>query len=273
MNALDQRVRRSGTSFYWAMRLLPRERRMAMFALYACCRTLDDIADGDAPAAEKRARLAGFRTAIGALASGQRPIEPDVAALAPAFTRFHLPQAELEAIVDGMAMDVDGPLIAPPLATLHLYCRRVAGAVGLLAVHVFERPDAGAFALALGEALQMTNILRDIAEDAAEGRLYLPAELLSEVGIRTRIPAAVLADPALPLACEAFATGAEARFAAAAAELPRIGRHGLWPALAMGATYRRQLHCLRAHGWRSWPAPRPGRLAKAWFALTAVASG
>jgi squalene synthase HpnD len=264
-------VRRSRTSFYWAMRLLPVEQREAMFSLYAYCRGLDDIADGSSPSEHKRARLAVLRGVVAALYETGIALDPLVATLAPAIRRFDLPHAELEALIDGMEMDVNGPLTAPSLDTLRLYCRRVAGAVGLLAVRVFGRPDAETFALLLGEALQLTNILRDVHEDAAEGRLYLPAEALEAATILAREPAAVVAHPGLPRACRFLAEEAGRRFAEAEAELARIGGQGLWPARAMMGIYRAQLDLLVAFDWKSAGHPRVGRFQRLLIALRCAA--
>ena len=258
------------SSFYWAMRLMPASRREAMFAVYGYCRALDDVADGPQPVEAKRAHLAAYRSDVAALYAGQAVLAPEVAALAPAVRRFGLPHAELEALVDGMAMDVDGPVVAPSLDLLRLYCRRVAGSVGMLAVRVFGRPEAESLAVPLGEALQFTNILRDVAEDAQLGRLYLPEELLAEAGIETRLPAEVARHRLLPSACEALADRAEARFRDAEAEMARLGRRGLWPAMVMAATYRTQLNRLREHGWRPGPPPRMGKLEKLAIALRTV---
>jgi phytoene synthase len=258
------------SSFYWAMRLMPVARRQAMFALYDYCRVLDDVADGPQPAEVKRARLNAFRHDVAALYSGGTVVAPEVAGLAPAVERFTLQRPELEALIDGMEMDVDGPVVAPSLDRLRLYCRRVAGAVGMLAVRIFGRSEAETLAVALGEALQFTNILRDVAEDAGLGRLYLPAELLSEAGIADHRPATVVRHPALPRVCDALATMAEGRFGEAEAEITRLGRRGLWPAMVMAATYRAQLSRLRAHGWHPGPPPRVGRLEKLAIALRTV---
>ncbi|MGE5546373.1 MAG: squalene/phytoene synthase family protein [Solirubrobacterales bacterium] len=271
MSSAHDAVRRARSSFYWAMRLLPAERREAMFAVYAYCRALDDIADGPQAAEEKRARLAVVRGALAAFFETGVALDPLIAALAAPIRRFDLPRAELEALIDGMEADVAAPPMAPSMDELRLYCRRVAGSVGLLAVHVFERPDARDFALSLGEAMQFTNILRDVAEDAALGRLYLPAELLEQAVILARDPQAVLAHAGLPRACARLAALAEERFGDAEAELRRIGRKRLWPAVAMMATYRTQLAWLVRHGWRG-PAPRVGRFTRLWIALKAAAT-
>lgn len=263
-----------GSSFYWAMRLLPGERRRAMFALYAYCRMLDDIADGGAPVDTRRARLAVARGAVATLFETGIALEPTLAALAPFIRRFELPRGELEALIDGMAMDVDGPIVAPSLPQLRLYCRRVAGAVGLLAVRVFGRSDAESIALPLGEALQFTNILRDVAEDARLGRLYLPTEALHAAGILVHTPKAVLSHPALPKACALLAGLAEDTFQTAEAELSRLGGTGLFPARVMMATYRRQLARLIRSGWKTPDhPPRLGGTERLWIALKVAAAG
>lgn len=263
-----------GSSFYWAMRLLPPARRKAMFALYAYCRMLDDVADGTAPVEVRRARLAVVRGAVAALYETGIALDPTLAALAPAIRRYDLPRAELEALIDGMDSDVNGPLTAPTWEELRRYCRQVAGSVGLLAIRVFGRPEAESFAVTLGEALQLTNILRDVAEDAHLGRLYLPTEALDAAGILGHSPRAVLTHPALPAACAVVAQAADNAFRAADADLARIGRARLLPAVMMMATYRRQLARLVARGWRDPERPpRLSRLARLWIALKVAAAG
>ncbi len=260
------------SSFYWAMRLLPQHRRAAMFALYGYCRVVDDIADaGERSPAERRAALDLIRTDLATLPHG-RPDHPCLRALQPVIAAFALPVAELSTLVDGMAMDIDGPSVAPGLDELQLYCRRVAGSVGLLSVRIFGRADADAFALLLGEALQLTNILRDVAEDAGMGRLYLPQEALDFAGIQPRTPQAVLADPHYRLAWNALADLARTRFRQAETELRRIGHKGLWPALAMMAIYGGQLKQLE-QGREAGPAflPWVTDLGRLWLTLHSAA--
>lgn len=265
---------KSGSTFYWPMRLLPASKRAAMFAIYAFCRRIDDIADEPGEPADKRAALDSWRRDIRDLYVGGVPGSPLTAALKGAIERYGLPRAELEALIDGMAMDVAGEeaggFQAPDLDTLRLYCRRVAGAVGMLAIRVFDRadPDTERFALALGEALQLTNILRDLAEDAELHRLYLPRELLRAAGIDATDPETVLAHPALPKACEALADLAEARFAEARSAIAGHARGSLWAATAMMVLYHRLLKRLRAAGWRDLKARvRVGRRESAWVAM------
>lgn len=262
------------SSFYWAMRLLPPARRKAMFALYGYCRMLDDVADSNEPTDTRRARLAVVRGALAALHETGVCLDPTLAALAPAIRQYDLPRAELEALIDGMESDVNGPLTAPTWEQLQLYCRRVAGSVGMLAIRIFGRPDAGTFAVTLGEALQLTNILRDVAEDTRLGRLYLPVQALDAAGILIHSPRAVLTHPALPAACSIVAQRAKTAFEEANAELTRIGRKRLLPAIMMMATYRRQLARLEERGWRDPERPpRLSRLSRLWIALRVAAAG
>ena len=258
-----QIVRRSGTSFYWAMRLLPEPKRDAMFAIYAFCREIDDIADGSTSPTEKRQGLARWRQEIAAVYSQEPPTFPIARALVEPVRSFDLERAEFDALIDGMEMDVDEKVCAPPLERLRLYCRRVAGAVGLLAIRVFGCPSAEArrFAESLGEALQLTNILRDVTEDAMLGRLYLPREMLDDAGIAAEDPEVVLQNPALPQVLARLAEMAEARFQDSRTALSRIDRSPLLPAVIMMEIYHRILQRLTARGWdRLEPRVRLGRL-------------
>jgi presqualene diphosphate synthase len=243
---------RSGSTFFLPMLLLPRDKRTAMFAIYAFCRQVDDIVDEPGAEEAKRNALAAWRDEVRSLYVGGAPHSPVAAGLADAIARYHLPRAELEAVIDGMAMDLAGSMRAPSLDLLRVYCRRVAGAVGLLAIRVFDRADDDSekFAVALGDALQFTNILRDLAEDAALGRLYLPRELLIRAGILDTDPDIVLRHPALPKVCEALADMAEARFAEAMWALSGWPVRRLWTARAMMVLYHRLLTQLRERGWR-----------------------
>ncbi|HWG81056.1 MAG TPA: squalene/phytoene synthase family protein, partial [Stellaceae bacterium] len=173
--AIRARVAAAGTSFYWAMRLLPEERREAMFAIYAFCREVDDIADNDAAPAVKRAGLADWRSEVDAIFAGSAST-PLSRVLADVARSYALRREDFLAVIDGMEMDAAADIRAPSLAELDLYCDRVASAVGRLSVRIFgcDLPAADRVAWALGRALQLTNILRDLAEDAERGRLYLP---------------------------------------------------------------------------------------------------
>ncbi len=258
----------SGSSFYWPMRLLPPERRDAMFAIYAFCRVVDDIADGDLPPQDKAEALAGWRAEVGRVVEG-RPQTAIGLALLEACGLYGLDRTDLEAVIDGVAMDLSGESQTPDMATLTLYCRRVAGAVGLLSIKVFgdDSPAARQGAVALGHAMQLTNILRDVGDDAAQGRLYLPRDLLVEHGIAVTDPAAVVARPAVAAVCAELGGIAAQRFADAEAAFAGCDRRALRPAFAMMEVYRLLLRRMARGGWtRLDRRPRVGAAAKLWIA-------
>jgi squalene synthase HpnD len=266
---IRDRVAAAGTSFYWAMRLLPRERRDGMYAVYAFCREVDDIADDERPVADKLAALADWRDEIAALYAGV-PRALVARALRIPVSRYALRRADFLAIIDGMEMDAREDLRAPDLETLDLYCARVASAVGHLSVHVFGDPSENAHAVAdaLGRALQLTNILRDLDEDARRHRLYLPREVLDRHGIRDADPAAVLRHPALPAACRDLAALAEQHFRQAARAMALCAPRAMRPAALMAASYHAMLQALLRADWRH--PERRVRLSKAlklWLVL------
>ena len=248
---IRQRVERAGTSFYWAMRLLPKDRRDGMYAVYAFCREVDDIADDTSPPEHKKAALADWRAEIDALYAGH-PRRLVACALRDPVTRYRLRREDFHTVIDGMEMDAAQDIRAPDLATLDLYCSRVASAVGHLSVHIFgdSSPEAHGVADALGRALQLTNILRDLDEDAQRGRLYLPREMLDRHGIRGSIPSEVLRHPALPAVCRDLAGVAERHFAEADQAMAGCSRRAMRPAAIMGAFYRAMLDALLRSGWR-----------------------
>lgn len=203
---IDIKQPASGSSFYLAMRLLPRTEREAMFAVYAFCRAIDDVADeGELSRHERRAELDRWRSDIDALYAGEVPVR--LSNLAEPVRAFGLRQDDFYAAIDGVEMDVVADMRAPDLATLDLYCDRVASAIGRLSVRIFGMEDDAGLELAyhLGRALQLTNILRDLDEDAAIGRLYLPQDLLASADIEIAEPEAVIAHPRIDDACRALA--------------------------------------------------------------------
>jgi squalene synthase HpnD len=259
LTALQARI--SGSSFYAAMRLMPKAERSAMFAIYAFCRLVDDIADDETrPPAARAAELAAWRADIGALYAG-RPAGRAVF-LADAVQAFGLRQADFLAVIEGMEMDVAADIRAPDLATLDLYCDRVASAVGRLSTRVFGMDEAPGLELAhrLGRALQLTNILRDLDEDAAIGRHYLPRELLADAGILTADPGAAIGDPRVDRACRALAAQADEHFAATHRLLRSRPRGRLFAPRLMGAVYQAMLRDLLAEGWA--PPRRRVRIGK-----------
>jgi phytoene synthase len=257
----------SGSSFSAGMKVLPKPERTAMYAIYGFCRIVDDIADEEGPPiAERRAALQAWRGHIRALYAGGDP--GPAAMLAAPIARYGLAEADFQAVVDGMEMDFIG-LRGPDMARLDLYVDRVACAVGRLSVRVFGMDEAPGLDLAhhLGRALQITNILRDIDEDAQMGRLYLPDELLTGAGIASRDPAQVAADPRLAAVCDKLAALAEADFAKAAALLATRPRGRLAPPKLMAAAYGQVLANLRRRGWAAPRARvRVNKAALIWLA-------
>jgi presqualene diphosphate synthase len=269
LQTIRHRVEAAGTSFYWAMRLLPQHRRNGMYAVYAFCREVDDVADGEWPVERKLAALAAWREEIDALYAGH-PRRLVARALSEPVLRYRLRRRDFLAVIDGMEMDAREEICAPDLATLDLYCARVASAVGHLSVHVFGDPSDAAHAVAeaLGRALQLTNILRDLDEDSHRGRLYLPREILDRHGIRGVDPRAILRHPALPAACREVAAIAEKHFQESMRAMARCSRRAMRPAAVMAAIYRATLAALLRSGWRD-PAVRigPSTLLKLWLVL------
>lgn len=261
-------VRGAGTSFYRGMRVLAPDRRHAMYAIYAFCRLVDDIADEDGDLADKRGRLAKWRARIGGLYRGEAD-GPVTRVLVAATARFALRHEDFIAVIDGMEMDAEAPIVAPDLATLDLYCDRVASSVGRLSVRVFgdASPAADRVAHALGRALQLTNILRDVDEDAARGRLYLPRAWLEEAGV-TPDPLAALASPGLGVVCARVAGLAHGYFREAELAMRDCDRRAMKPARLMGATYAAILARLERRGWErvSEPVGLP-KTRKLWLAL------
>ena len=262
-------VKRSGSSFTWGMRLLPKVRREAMYAIYAFCREVDDIADEPGEVEEKRRQLDDWREEVRRLYEGEPTKMTGFALLGPV-RMFDLPRSEFLAVIDGMEMDARDAMVAPSMEEFILYCRRVAGAVGMLSIRAFgaEEPAAEKLAVVLGEALQFTNVLRDLAEDAKRGRLYLPDELLTKHGIAAREPMAVCADPALPSACADLAHMAQQRFDESARLIGKCRRRRLRPAILMMEVYRRLLERLAQSGWRDPARPvEVPAMEKLWVAL------
>ncbi len=253
----------SGSSFYAAMRILPRAQREAMFQIYSFCRQVDDIADSDGPRDERLAALQQWRDDIDALYRGHPPER--LRDYAPSVKTFDLKREDFLAIVDGMEMDVPQDIRAPDMATLDLYCDRVASAVGRLSVRVFGLPENDGILLAhhLGRALQLTNILRDIDEDAGLGRLYLPRESLLLAGITTDEPKRVIADRALPKVCTPLAERAKIHFQKADEVMRRNSRRAVRAPRIMSKYYRAILDLLLARGFAAPRAPvHVNKLAK-----------
>jgi len=251
------------SSFYMAMRILPEAQREAMFAVYRFCRAVDDVADDPehGSPADRVRELEGWRADVAALYADGAPAR--LVDLDEPVRRFNLRRKDFEAVIDGVEMDAARVMRAPDWATLDLYCDRVASAVGRLSVRIFglgARPGDD-LAHHLGRALQLTNILRDVDEDAGMDRLYLPREALAAVGVSSDDPVAAAADPKLAGACEDVAERARRHFEAAQPIMAASPRAAVRAPRLMAAAYRSLLDNMVAQGF----APprghaRPSRL-------------
>lgn len=268
--ALNGQISRS--SFYAGMRVLPKAEREAMFAVYAYCRAVDDIADDiDRGRADRAAALTAWRGDIEALYAGGPPGRASL--VAGAVAQFGLAKADFLAVIDGMDMDVAADIRAPGMDVLDLYCDRVASAVGRLSVRIFGMTGEPATALAhhLGRALQLTNILRDIDEDAAIGRLYLPREHLQAHGIHAVEPLVVAADPAIDGVARDLAALAQRHYAHAHAILAGRPEGHLFAPRLMAGVYSKTLAMMEASGWHR-PRARI-KLRKAMLLWTVIKVG
>jgi presqualene diphosphate synthase len=244
----------AGSSFYTALRILPLEQRVAIFEVYGFCRAVDDVADEGGSRAERLAELALWRADIASLYAG-RGIAARLAGLAGPIKHFRLPQEDFDAIITGMVMDAEGDIRAPEWATLDLYCDRVASAVGRLSVRIFGVPLEQGQPLAhhLGRALQLTNILRDLDEDAGLGRLYLPREALTAAGITQTEPGQAVLHPNIGAACLPVVARARSHFTEAGRIMDACPRVTTRSPRLMALVYRGILDDLVAQGFA---APR-----------------
>ncbi|MGA9948184.1 MAG: presqualene diphosphate synthase HpnD [Xanthobacteraceae bacterium] len=256
--------RASGSSFYSGMRILPPAQREAMYEIYSFCRAVDDIADDPGPREPRRGQLQAWRADIDALYAGS---PPQLTGLAQAVRQFALEHGDFLAVIAGMEMDVVADIRAPDRTTLDLYCDRVACAVGRLSVRVFgmERDAGLALAHHLGRALQLTNILRDLDEDAGLGRLYLPREELQAAGITSADPVTVVANSAIAKPCAAIVALAQDEFKSARAIMAKTPRRQVRAPRIMGEAYYLILKGLIARGFN--PPRQRVRLPKAKFLL------
>lgn len=260
----------SGSSFYWALKLLPAHKRDAMFAVYGFCRAVDDIADGTLMPDEKMARLQSYRAAVERLFQAKDVNEPVVQALLPVVEDYGIDKADLLAVIDGMETDARDHVRLIDEQAFDTYLDRVACAVGRLSDKVFglHGPEAEKLAHHLGRALQITNILRDLEEDAQRDRLYLPRDLLARHGIDAHEPAAVLSHPNLGEALDELATRAEGCYRRADEALSKLDPAKTRAPRIMKAVYREILARLRQRGLARLKTPvRLSKWTKLWLAL------
>jgi phytoene synthase len=244
----------SGSSFYYSFLFLPPERRRAITALYAYCREVDDVVDECTDPGVARTKLAWWRDEVARLYAG-KPQHPVARALADVIQPYGITQEQLLTVIDGMAMDLDYNRY-PDFDTLKLYCHRVAGVVGLMSARIFGYTDARTldYAADLGLAFQLTNIIRDIGEDARRNRVYLPLDELARAGLdASKIVhgnAQQEHSAAFRQLMEQQVVRAQATYDRAFAQLPQQDRKTQIPGIIMAAIYRTLLEEIRADGCR-----------------------
>ncbi|MEI7730898.1 MAG: presqualene diphosphate synthase HpnD [Verrucomicrobiota bacterium] len=242
-------TRKSNSNLALAFVMLPREKRAAMASLYAFCREVDDVADEDTvPTPERRARLAAWRADLKLAYSGGKPQFPVNQELQPVIARYGLSFEHFDALILGCEMDLD-TLRYTTLEELEKYCYHVASVVGLLSIRIFEyqNPACTDYAIYLGKALQLTNILRDVSTDANRGRIYLPLELLQQHQVK---PADILShqySPGYQQVATTVATRARHYYQLARTTLPEGERRAMVAAELMGSVYWQLLKKLEQH--------------------------
>lgn len=231
----------SGSSFYYSFMFLSRERRRAITALYAFCREVDDVVDECSDENVARTTLAWWRSQVAAIYSGT-PQHPVAQALVPIVKQFKLPQEHLLEIIDGMEMDLNQHQYAD-FKSLQLYCYRVASVVGLLAAEIFGYTDRKTLKYAhdLGIALQLTNIIRDVGEDARRGRIYLPQDEMAQFGVHTRDVLNALETDNFNKLMQFQIERAQNYYNIALTELPSVDRKAQRTGLIMATIYRATL--------------------------------
>ena len=246
----ESKAAQSGSSFYYSFRLLPAERRRAITALYAFCREVDDVVDEVNDPAVARAKLAWWRAEVGAVYGGT-PQHPVAQALVPVVRAFRLAREHFDAVIDGMAMDLAQQRYAD-FADLERYCHRVAGVVGLMSAEIFghEEASTAGFARDLGIAFQLTNIVRDVGEDARRGRIYLPQEDLARFGVSASAILRASEEPGFRALMAFEVERARAWYDRAMGQLAPRDRKAQRASLAMAAIYRALLDEIERDGYR-----------------------
>ena len=234
----QQKAAASGSSFYYSFLFLPPERRRAIVALYAFCREVDDVVDEVHDAGVAHAKLAWWREEVSRVFAGA-PEHPVGKALVPVVRDFALPQAHFDAVIDGMAMDL-APTHYPDFASLELYCHRVAGVVGQMSAEIFGYAESTtrAYARDLGIAFQLTNICRDVGEDARRGRIYLPHDDLARFGVTANALLRAEYSPAFRELMAFEVERTQAWYDRALGQLPAVDRAAQRAGLVMAAIYR-----------------------------------
>ena len=264
-------VANSGSAFFWAMRRMLPAKRDAMYAIYAFCREVDDIADEPGETSRKQDALNGYRRDVERLYRGEEPARATVRALVRPVLDYELAESDLNCVIDGMMTDAAPSVRIPDEAALATYVDRVACSVGRMSCRVFGLdPETGRqLAASLGSALQLTNILRDVREDARRNRIYLPASALREAGLERPRTDTLADQPAVDIVCQGLSANAWTHFAAADRIMGACRPQDIRPARMMRAVYGKLLERIVGAGFSPFPSERisVGSFRKACLAL------
>lgn len=276
MNDIRQIVKKSGTSFFWSMKFLPKAKREAMYTLYAFCRHIDDIIDGDMPLEEKSELINAWREELDNIYDKKIPATDIGRKIYKNCMRFKLPKKEFIRLIDSISMDIPKPIQAPNLKQFFEYCRGVAGVPGSLSLRIFGCKDEKTIedlSTSLGNALQITNILRDVKEDAQSDRLYIPKEFLKKAKITSHNPQAVVVDKNLSVAREELAKIANDEFGKAYTLIKTLDKTTARPVKIIAGIYKKYFDIMQNRGWEIIsPKPRISKFGKLTLALKAICS-
>lgn len=252
MNSIKRMVKKSGTSFFWSMRLLPIGKRNAMYTIYAFFRHIDDIVDGDKDITEKLELIEAWRQELDNIYDKKTPATEIGRKIYKNCMRFKLPKSEFVRMIDSISMDLPNPLQAPSLNQFNQYCRGVAGVPGSLSLRIFGVDDENLIerlSTTLGNALQITNILRDVKEDAQADRLYIPKEYLEKAQIDSTDPLTVIVNKNLAVAREELAKVAAQNYTEAYELIKKLDKKTARPVLMIANIYKRYFDIMQNRGW------------------------
>ena len=276
MNNIKRMVKKSGTSFFWSMRLLPKAKRNAMYTIYAFFRHIDDIVDGDTDIGEKLELIAAWRQELDNIYDKKAPATEIGRRIYKNCMRFKLPKSEFIRLIDSITMDLPNPVQAPSLNQLDRYCRGVAGVPGSLSLRIFGVEDETLIeklSSTLGNALQLTNILRDVKEDAQADRLYIPREYLDKAGIEATDPLTVVVNKNLAVAREELAKTAAKNYDEAYELIKKLDKKAARPVLMIANIYKHYFDIMQNRGWEIIsPKPFVSKWKKLTIALQAFFS-
>lgn len=276
MNNIKRMVKKSGTSFFWSMRLLPIGKRNAMYTIYAFFRHIDDIVDGDKDVSEKLDLIEAWRQELDNIYDKKTPVTEIGRKIYKNCMRFKLPKSEFVKMIDSITMDLPNPVQAPSLEEFYDYCRGVAGVPGNLSLRIFGCQDEkliDALSTSLGRALQITNILRDAKEDALVDRLYIPKEFLQKAGIVSTDPQTVIVDKNLAVAREELAKIAAKDYEDSYLLIKQLDKKIARSVMMIANIYKRYFDIMQNRGWEVIsPKPQISKMKKLGLALRAFFS-